>query len=398
MNKTTKKISISLVLALLSFLSFSQNYSYDNKSFRTIDWNEFFYRLEKNPHLVFFDIRTDGERNDTSQYTQSNQGRIRGAAEIDYYQFNKYYADLLKHKEDTIYLYCSHSMRSRRLAKQLSDSSFKNVVNINGGMSYLNLLGNNTFPLRNKYYETRIKYNLISPFDLGGKLKNSRVQVIDVRPDSIYYGNGGDEQDRSYGYIKGVKHIDNSKCIDSITLFDNTKEIILIDNYGDVSPVVANLLIEKGFKNVGVLFYGLDELRNTVPASQRTFLQLKYPSILSSELLEWIKSGNVAILDIRTVTEFNSTDTVAWKNVGRLKDAVNIPLSRLSEKALQPYRNKKLVIYDNMMMPPELYLAAEFLSKYGFKDFALLSGGIFQINWEIANTGKKYLNELLDKK
>jgi rhodanese-related sulfurtransferase len=397
MHSIIKKISISWVLTLSTFISFSQNYSDDNKAYRTISWNEFFIRLERNPHLVFFDIRTDGERSDASQYLQNNQGRIQGAVEIDYYQIGKYYADLLKHKEDTIYLYCSHSMRSRRLAKQLSDSAFKNVVSVNGGMSYLNLMGNKTFPLRRKYYETKIKYNLISPINLEEKLKNSRVQVVDVRPDNIYNGTGGDEQDWSYGYIKGIKHIDNLKCKDSIALFDKTKEIILIDNYGDISPAVANLLLEKGFKKVGVLFYGLDQLRNTVPSFQRGYLQLKYPSILAAELLELKKSGNVAIIDIRTETEFNSTDTVAWKNVGRLKNAVNIPFSRLSEETLQPYRNKKLVIYDNMMMPPELYQAAELLKKYGIKDFALLSGGVFQINWELANTDKKYLSELLEK-
>lgn len=393
-----KKYIITVLLLFILKAVFSQNYSLDNKLYKTIDWNEFFNRLEKNPRLVFFDIRTPGEQNDTSQYTANNQGRIRGAKQINYFEFDKYYPDLLKYKEDTIYLYCSHSMRSRRLAKQLTDSAFKNVVSVNGGMSYLNLMGNKTFPLRKKYYETKIKYNLISPIDLEGKLKNSKVQVIDVRPDIIYNSTGGSQRDWSYGYIKDIKHIDNLKCKDSIALFDKKKEIILIDNYGDISPAAANLLLEKGFKNVGVLFYGLDQLRNTVPSFQRGYLQLKYPSILSAELLELKKSGNVAIIDIRTETEFNSTDTVAWKNVGRLKDAVNIPFSRLSEKALQPYRNKKLVIYDNMMMPPELYKSAELLRQYGIKDFVLLSGGVFKINWEIANTDKKYLNKLLDKK
>lgn len=398
MGNLTKNIYISLVLVFCFTGSFSQDYSLDNRFYKTIDWNEFFNLLEKNPRLVFFDIRTPGERNDTSQYSANNQGRIRGAKQINYFEFARYYADLLKHKQDTIYLYCSHSMRSRRLAKQLADSSFKNVVSVNGGMSYLNLLGNKTFPLRRKYYETNIKYNLISPANLVTKLKNSKVQVIDVRPDSIYFGTGGDEQDNSYGYIKGIKHIDPSKCADSISLFDKNKETILIDTYGDISPLIANQLIEKGFKNVGVLFFGLDELRSTVPSYKRSYLQLKYPAILSSELVDLKKDGNVAIIDIRTETEFNSTDTVAWKNVGRLKDAVNIPVSKFSEKALQPYRNKKLVIYDNMMMPPELYQAAELLRKYGVKDFALLSGGVFQINWELANTGKKYLQSLLDKK
>ncbi len=385
---------LTILIGITAAVS-AQDYKLDNKLYKTISWNDFFSRLEKNPKLVFFDIRTDGERNDTSQYSANNQGRIRAANQIDYYLFDKYYNELLKHKEDTIYLYCSHSMRSRRLAKQLTDSSFKNVVSINGGMSYLNLLGNTGFPLRKKYYETTIRYKLISPFELETKLKNKNVQVIDVRPDSIYFGTGGDEQDKSYGKIAGIKHIADINIADSIYLLDKSKEVVLIDNYGDISSVVANQLIEKGFKNVGILFYGLEELRKTVSSNKRNYLKLQYPSILPAELLAIKKAGKVAIIDIRTPAEFNSTDSVKWKNAGRLKDAVNIPLAQLTKEKITPFRNKLIVIYDNMMMPPELYRSAELLKQWGITNFALLSGGVFRINWEIANTDNKFLKELL---
>ena len=392
-----KIYSVLAILFSITATTSAQHYKLDNKVYKTISWNEFFGRLERNPKLVFFDIRTAGERHDTSQYSANNQGRIHGANQIDYYQFDKYYPELLKHKEDTIYLYCSHSMRSRRLAKQLTDSSFKNVVSVNGGMSYLNLMGNKSFPLRKKYYEADIKYKLISPFEFAAKLNDKSVLVIDVRADSIYFGTGGDEQDKSYGKVAGVKHIASINIPDSIGLLNKNKEIILVDNYGDISSVAANNLFEKGFKNVGILFYGLDELRSTVSSDKRKYLQLQYPSILSSELLMLKKAGKVAIIDIRTESEFNSTDTVKWKNVGRLKDAVNIPLSELTERKIEPYRNKMIVIYDNMMMPPELYKSAELFKQFGIRNFALLSGGVFQINWEIANTDKKYLQELLNK-
>lgn len=387
-----------MVAALFLLTAGAQNYQFDNTIYTTIDWNEFFSRLEKNTRLVFFDIRTAGERNDTSQYTENNQGRIRGALQADYYEIEKYYPEFLKHKEDTIYLYCSHSMRSRRLAKRLSDSLFKHVVSINGGMSYLNLMGNKGFPLRKKYYETDLKYQLISPFEFGAKLKNNRVQVMDIRPDSIYYGTGGDEQDKSYGFIKGVKHIAVSKLKDSLSILDQSKGIILIDNYGDISREAARLLLENGFSKTGILLFGLNELRNTVPSYQRNYLHSNYSSILPSELIERKKTGGIVLLDIRTESEFNGTDSVEWKNTGRLKGAVNIPFASFSEKKMRPYKNKKIVLYDNMMMPPELYRSADLLKQYGFKDVVLLSGGVFQLNWEIANTGKKYLAILLDKK
>jgi hypothetical protein len=50
-----------------------------------------------------------------------------------------------------------------------------------------------------------------------------------------------------------------------------------------------------------------------------------------------------------------------------------------------------------MMMPPELYRSAELLKQFGIKKFALLSGGIFQLKWEIANTENKFLQELLEE-
>lgn len=387
----------ALLLIFAIKIAFAQDYKLDNKLFKTISWNEFFNRLDKNPDLIYFDIRTAGERDDSSQYSSNNQGRIRGAKQIDYYQFDKYYPELLKFKQDTIYLYCSHSMRSRRLAKQLSDSSFKNVISINGGMSYLNLMGNKSFPLRKKYYETQIKYKLISPFDLETKLRDKNTVVIDVRPDSIYFATGGDEQDKSYGRISGMKHIADVNITDSLSILKKYKEIILLDNYGDISAATANKLIENGFKNVGILFYGLDELRTTVPSSKRKYLKLQYPAILPSELATLKKSENIAIIDIRTTSEFNSKDTVAWKNVGRLKDAVNIPLADLTEQKIEPYRNRLIIIYDNMMMPPELYRSAELLKQFGIKKFALLSGGIFQLKWEIANTENKFLQELLEE-
>lgn len=375
----------------------AQDYKLDNKVYKTISWNEFFSRLEENPQLIFFDIRTDGESHDTSQYTSYNQGYIRGAKQIDYYQFEKYYSELSKYKNDTVYLYCSHSMRSRRLAKQLSDSSFKNVVNINGGMTYLNLMGNEYFPLRRKYYATRLKYKLIAPFELDKKLKDKAVQVIDVRPDSIYFATGGDEQEKSYGKIQGIKHIEAAKFQDSVNLLDYNKEIILIDNYGDISAAVAGKLIEKGFNNVGALFFGLDELIATVPSGKRKYLKLQYASILPSELLLLKKAGKVALIDIRTSDEFNSLDTVLWKNVGRLKDAVNIPFKELTGTKISPFRNKLIVLYDNQMASPDLYKSAGLLKQYGIKNFALLSGGVFRIKWEIANTNKQQLQMLLYK-
>jgi len=374
----------------------AQDYTADNRLYKTIDWDVFLGKLDKNPNLIFFDIRTPGERYDTSKYIANNQGRIKGAIQTDYFDFKKYYPEYLKHKDDTIYLYCSHSMRSRILAKQLADSSFTKVVNVNGGMSYLNLYGEKRYPLKRKFYETNIRYQLVSSLELGDKLRDKNLQIIDIRSDSTYKGIASLEADNRIGAIKGVLHIPGEQLVNErLSVLEKKKRILLIDGWGDESPTIANQLIDKGFLNVGVLFFGLDGLIDRVPSVQRSFLDTKYPIILPEELLKLKEKDQVTIIDIRTKQEYTSTDTAAWKNVGRLKDAVNIPLSEFRKEVFIKLKGKPIVIYD-IMMHDEIYDAAIKLREYGFKDFSLLAGGIYFVQWKIANEHKRELEKLID--
>jgi rhodanese-related sulfurtransferase len=401
-QRLLKKVVMVISLFVLAMTHFgiispvlAQDYTADNRLYKTIDWDVFLSKLDKNPNLIFFDIRTPGERYDTSKYVANNQGRIKGSIQTDYFDFKKYYPEYLKHKDDTIYLYCSHSMRSRRLAKQLADSSFTKIVNINGGMSYLNLCGEKRYPLKKKFYETGNRYKLVSPLDLKSYLTNNNVQIIDIRPDSVYRGIARSEADNRIGKLDGVIHIPGDKLIrEELKKFSKSKPILLIDNWGDESPVLANRLIDLGFTDVRVLHFGLDDLIDRLPSSQRTFLKTKYPIILPEELLALKGKNQVHVIDIRTKTEFTSTDTVAWKNVGRLKDVVNIPLSEFTKEAFQAHHDKPIVIYD-IMMHDEIYDAAIKLIDYGFKDFSLLAGGIYFVRWKIANEHKRELEKLI---
>lgn len=398
MNTTLTKVR-KLIILLISFsfyASIAQDYTADNRLYKTIDWDQFLEKLSKNPKLIFFDIRTPGERSDTSQYSASNQGRIKTAIQTDYFDFNKYYPEYLKHKNDTIYLYCSHSMRSRRLAKQLADSSFTKVVNINGGMSYLNLKGRKSFSLKDQFYETSIKYKLLSALDFGKTLNDKNVQVIDIRPDSVYKGISKSPADNRIGFIKGVIHIPAEKLVtERFTMFNKSKPIVLFDNWGDESPAVANQLIEKGFTDVSVLHFGLDDLIDRVPSAQRVFLKTKYPMLLAEELMAKQEKEKIVIVDIRPRSEFTSTDTVAWKNIGKIKDAVNLPLSEFRKEIFSQYQHSTILIYDGRMND-ELYEAAQKLSDYGLQNFNLLAGGLYMIHWRIANQHLNNLGQLLN--
>lgn len=382
-----------LLVSLLCYSANSQDFNLDNKAYRTISWQEFFERLNQNPGLVYFDIRTPGERSDTSQYRSYNQGKLKGAIETDFFEFGAYYPEYLKHKNDTIYLYCSHSRRSRLLAKQLADSSFANVISINGGLSYLNSLPPEEIADREKYYSSNLKYSVVSPYFFIKNTGNTDLQYIDVRPDSVYDGISADERENSFGRIDNVLHIPYDRIRDNLHLLIKDKNIILFDNYGEEAPVAAEYLASIGY-NSSILLFGLDNLTGYIPAGEREILKTKYEVILPAELLEASKDTNTVIIDVRTVTEFTGTDTTEWKNAGRLKNAVNIPLTDISKDKLDLYKDKRIILYD-IMMHDELYEFAEKMHGYGFRNFYLLAGGIFQLRWEIYNTEKRELLQLL---
>lgn len=387
------KIILFVLSILLSSTIFSQEFKFDNKKYETISWNTFFKRLESNPKLIYFDIRTQGERSDTSQYPSYNQGRIKGALETDYFQFEKYYPTYKKYKGDTVYLYCSHSRRSRLLASRLADSSFKHIVNINGGLSYLNTISEQQLPLKAKYYTSDLKYELLSPKAFVEAVHSNLYQIVDVRPDSIYNGTSADKWQNSFGTIKKAMHLPFEKIKNNVALLDQNRPIILFDNDGELSPIAANYLVDKGYK-ASVLLFGLDNLVGEVPESGRPFLQTNYKQILPDELQRITKNSDVVIIDVRTKSEFSSTDTTDWKNVGHLKNAINIPLAEATIEKLAAYKNHKIVLYD-IMMHDELFDFADLLNKWGFNNYSLLTGGIIQVKWEAYNLDKPALKELL---
>lgn len=389
------KYILTTLFWIVTISANAQDFKLDNVRYETVSWMEFFNRLEKNPKLIYYDIRTQGERSDTSQYHSYNQGKIKGAIETDFFDFAKSYPQYLKHKSDTIYLYCSHSRRSRLLAKQLTDSSFFNVVNINGGLSYLNNLSSKEVPLKSKYYINGLKYTLTSPAEFLKALNKKTYQVIDVRPDSLYNGTSQDKWQNSFGYIKSVLHIPYDKMKDNLNLLNKNKTVLMYDNDGELSPIAANYLSDNGYKT-SILLFGLDNLVGNIPSKERKFLKSKYQMILPTELLELSVHKNTVIIDIRTESEYTSSDTTDWKNVGRLKNSINIPLFKLSKERVSSYKGKTIILYD-IMMHEELYDFANELMKYGFNDFYLLVGGITQLKWEIYNLQKLELKKLIDE-
>lgn len=390
------RLIITTALLLLSFCVNAQNFKLDNVNYTTITWTDFFKKLEKNPKLVYYDIRSDGERGDNGKNLAFNQGKIKGAIETDFGNFEKYYPEYLKHKNDTIYLYCSHSKRSRVLANQLADKGFANVVNINGGLSYLNTLSEDEMPFKKKYYINNLKYKFVNSKDFIKAFNNEKYQIIDVRPDSLYSGTAKIERGNSFGNIKYVLHIPYDQLKDHLNKLDKNKSIYLFDSEGEQSPIGANYLIEKGY-DTSVLLFGLRNIIDSNTSTKRKFLKTRYQFLLPEELLKIKDQKKSVIIDIRNETEYNDTDKVAWKNIGRIKNAINIPFDTLSEDKVAKYRGKTVILYDMMMFDNDLFSYAKRLKEYGITELYLIDGGMAKLNEEVYEYQKSELTSLIDQ-
>ena len=60
-----------------------------------------------------------------------------------------------------------------------------------------------------------------------------------------------------------------------------------------------------------------------------------------ADAINFVKDQKNLVIDVRPAAQFNGTDTTEANNVGRIKNAVNIPLSLLDKQIPQILANKK---------------------------------------------------------
>jgi rhodanese-related sulfurtransferase len=82
--------------------------------------------------VIFLDVRTPGEFNGTAQ---QKFGAIKNAVNIPVQELQTRMKELEQYKDKEIVVYCSHSHRSPRASYMLTQRGFKNVTNMDGGMS-----------------------------------------------------------------------------------------------------------------------------------------------------------------------------------------------------------------------------------------------------------------------
>ncbi|HSU28229.1 MAG TPA: rhodanese-like domain-containing protein [Chitinophagaceae bacterium] len=399
------KHKIIMALFLGFAIAANAQFKNDNVLYKTVDPGDLCAALAKNPGYLLLDVRSAGENCDTSRSVSLNIGRLKGAKNIDVGELGKRIPEITDYKDKPVFVYCSHSQRSRRASKMLADSGFTKVFNINGGMTalYYDQAGDKTcLP---SMVLTNNKYKVISPAEICSRMnaKGNQVFLLDVRSDSAFRHISNDAKINSIGTLEGAINIPYAELEGKLSSVPKNKEIIILDVYGTDPARAAAFLAGKGYNNLSVLIEGMDLWAssdvNELPCKNSIYKSpVSYPVLAASEFGRLVQKDNdYILLDVRTADEFGNKHKDYWRNIGRLKNAVNIPNSELNDRAneLEQYKHKTIITY-GFSGGPEAYAAAITLYNKGFTKVKVLGDGLFNIRWTAYNRkDQAYLKDLV---
>jgi rhodanese-related sulfurtransferase len=394
------KLRISFFCLVLAFpFLVKAQYKNDNKVFKTVYVEDLCRQLDANPNYLILDVRSKGEYEDTSSSLNLNLGHLKNAKNIDIRELPTRWKELNDYKDKTIFVYCSHSQRSRRASKLLSDSGFTKIVNINGGLTTFNIMQNAIENCKQKLYETNNNYTIYSARDICSYTKGTTL--LDIRSDSVYNGIAKEEYRNPFGKINSAVHIPFSSLESSLAKVPKDNLIIIIDEYGAESPKAAKLLNEKGFMHAGILMGGMESISSTeLPeksCKKDWWTPTRTYNLLNADEFDAFakKNPNAILLDVRKDEEFQNKSKETFRNVGHINKAMSIPFESLSSRINELGNNKAqpIIIYA-FSGQPEIYNAAKLLTDQGFTNVNVLLGGVFNLRWRAANLkGKEHLKD-----
>lgn len=388
-----------VMTAAIVFLSLISNAQYknDNVLFKTVDPSDLCAALLKSKGYLLLDVRSKGEYADTSAFG-INMGHFKDAVNINVRELGGRLAEIKDYKDKPVFVYCSHSQRSRRASKMLADSGFTNVNNINGGLTAFYFSNMNEKDCMKSMIITSNQYKIISPTYVCNRIssKPADVYLLDVRPDSAYRHISLDDKENAYGSLKGSVNIPLALLNVKLSFIPKDKEIIISDLYGHDAADAAKVLLTNGYGRVSAMIEGIDhwidEEDNQLHCKNSLYVSPVNYKILSGEEINVYLNAHPSalILDVRTTEEFNNKAKETFRNTGRIKGAINIPANDLTNRMdeIEKYKNDDILIYmfsNNTLA----YTAAKKLSEVGFKKVTVLAGGIFGIRWTAANVKGK---------
>lgn len=385
-----------IVLGCLAFIywDFVQaQFKNDNLVYKTVYIEELCNSINQLGDGLLLDVRSPGEFSDTSSYHSLNIGRLKGAMNISIREIQKRLNEIKNYRNKPVLLICSHSQRSRIVAKMLVDSGFTNVTNVNGGMTELNMLRNENSACLNELYTTGNKFNLLSPAQTFKLVQNTKnLYILDVRPDSAFQGKTSSALLRAYGRFKNSFNYPLAALKENLDKIPTDKSLLIVDHYGDDAFQAAQILLEQGFTGIHLLFNGLDAWigENEKDLKERKRIWGNGPAyglLTSRDFHRKMKEGYQGqILDIRPTADFTNQNKEPYRNRGHIKGAINIPENELKSRIpeLMPYRKKEIIVYA-FSGNPEAFSAAETLMDHGFKKVKVLTNGLFDLRWRAAN-------------
>jgi rhodanese-related sulfurtransferase len=379
---------ILLPACMLFNFAIHAQYATDNVKYTTVFPQDLCKTLQAHPGYILLDVRSQGEFDDSLSNSPSlNIGHISIAQHIDVRQLPTRWRELLAYKDKPVFIYCSHSQRSRRASRLLSDSGFVNIFNINEGLTgfYIDNLQNNACPLYS--IETHLPYKILSPQDVEKGLPG--FTVIDLRDDSTFRGISSKDGANTHGHFEKAIHIPFDQLISSLASIPKNKSLLLVDSYGDISAKAAMLLHVKGYDNLSILFNGMDEWLDYSVYNEKNKIKGWVPGISYSIISpdQYIKfaglEARMSLIDIRTKEEFTNQAKNSWQSIGQVKNAVNIPSGDIlnhTANNLPVSKDSPLVIY-GFNNNDYIYATAKSLQQSGYKNVMVLRGGVWGLRW-----------------
>jgi rhodanese-related sulfurtransferase len=390
-----------IVLLMLTATANAQ-FKADNVKYTTVFPEELCKTLMANQGYTVLDVRSQGEVDDTSTAGSLNIGHIKDAIHIDIRQLPQRWKELLAYKDKPLFIYCSHSQRSRRASRLLADSGFTKIYNINGGLTDFYNQGIESSPCSGLEIVTTVPYKILSSKEFAANVSQGKsYYIIDLRSDSVFKGIST-ESSKTQGKFSDAVNVPFNNLSTSPSFNFPAKSILLVDDFGNTSPKAAKLLMEKGYKDVSILFDGMDGwVDYATNASGKPVV--KWTTFINYKLLpaeDFNKMVNekkeFALLDVRTKEEFSNTSKNYWQNIGQVKSAVNIPSAELKTSSSLPKSKDTPIVVYGFNAQPDIFESAKWLKDQGYKNVYVLQGGIWSLRWTGHNIkGKTYLNDLV---
>jgi rhodanese-related sulfurtransferase len=159
------------------------------------------------------------------------------------------------------------------------------------------------------------------------------------------------------------------------------RPILVYCSHSQRSRKVSKFLADSGFTNIYSLNGGMTAVNRTADAdfpckSSIYASNLSYKLISPGDAVAFVKDKNNLVLDVRPATQFNSADSLESNNIGRFKNAMNVPHDQLDQQMdkLEKYKERPILVVD-LSLTEEVNAAAK-LTKAGFKNVSILYDGI----------------------